>query len=289
MKDQRDVTTPLNTVPEGMHTVATGGGGISADGDDNLDILGLIFVFASYIFVIVTFPLSMFCVFKVVRQYERGIILRLGKLHTDPPLRPGLWFLLPFVDKLEIVDVRTRLFTVPKQQVLTKDAVPIFVDAVVYTRTNNPIASLLNVSNVHLSVELLCQTTIRSVLSNMELAEILTTRDLTAEFLQAVLNDTTCRWGVKVERFEFRDIVLPESTQHAITAESDATRESRTKILQAESEEKAATYIRRAALSLADAPGAMQLKSLQTLTDLAMHEKSTVVVVPIDLLGNRSN
>uniref|UniRef100_A0A5K3FS08 PHB domain-containing protein n=1 Tax=Mesocestoides corti TaxID=53468 RepID=A0A5K3FS08_MESCO len=182
-----------------------------------------------YILVACTFPFSLpFCI-KVIAEYERAVIFRLGRMLPDGAKGPGLFFVLPCLDKLRKVDLRTVTFDVPPQEVLTKDSVTVAVDAVVYYRIYNPIVAVTNVEDADRSTRLLAATTLRNVLGTKSLSEILSEREAISNSMQAMLDDATHPWGVKVERVEVKDVRLPLQLQRTMAAEAEATREARAK------------------------------------------------------------
>ncbi|VDK81955.1 unnamed protein product [Onchocerca ochengi] len=205
----------------------------------------------------------------IVREYERAVIFRLGRLIGGGAKGPGIFFVLPCVESYAKVDLRTVSFNVPPQEILTKDSVTVNVDAVVYYRICNATISVANVENVHHSTRLLAQTTLRNMLGTKSLSEILSDRDAIALAMQALLDDVTERWGIKVERVEIKDVRLPIQLQRAMAAEAEATREARAKVIAAEGEQQASHCLQEAALTISKSPAALQLRYLQTLSSVA--------------------
>ncbi|VDK42782.1 unnamed protein product [Anisakis simplex] len=203
---------------------------ISADTyDTGVGICGWLIITLSWVILISTFPISVcFCV-KVVQEYERAVIFRLGRLIGGGAKGPGIFFVLPCIESYTKVDLRTVSFNVPPQEILTKDSVTVSVDAVVYYRVCNATVSVANVENAHHSTRLLAQTTLRNMLGTKSLAEILSDRDAIAMSMQTLLDDATESWGIKVERVEIKDVRLPVQLQRAMAAEAEATREARAK------------------------------------------------------------
>ncbi|KAM9852979.1 stomatin (EPB72)-like 3a [Aulostomus maculatus] len=252
-----------------------------------LGCFGWILVIISLIFIAVTFPLTIFMCVKIVKEYERAVIFRLGRITDRKPKGPGLFFVLPCTDNFVKVDLRTVSFDIPPQEILTKDSVTVSVDGVVYFRIQCPISSVANVSNAHSSTRLLAQTTLRNVLGTKNLAELLSDREGISLSMQESLDEATDPWGIKVERVEIKDVKLPQQLQRAMAAEAEASREARAKIIAAEGEMKASRALKEASLVIAESPSALQLRYLQTLNAIAAEKNSTIVFpLPIDILQN---
>ena len=240
----------------------------------------------SWLIVMAFFPLSMFACVRVVQEYERAIIFRLGRLLPGGAQGPGLFLMLPCLDKFTCVDLRVVSFDVAPQEILTKDLVTISVDAVVYFRIFEPIVSVTNVENSGYSTRLLAATTLRTVLGQYSLADILSQRESIAGQMQGVLDDATDAWGVKVERVEVKDVRLPQELQRAMAAEAEASREAKAKVIAAEGEMKASLSLKNAADIMCTSPSALQLRYLQTLNTISAEKNSTIIFpVPIDILG----
>ncbi|CAJ0609601.1 unnamed protein product [Cylicocyclus nassatus] len=245
--------------------------------DAGLGFCGWLFMFISWLCVLASFPISIcFCI-KVVQEYERAVIFRLGRLIGGGAKGPGIFFVLPCIESYTKVDLRTVSFNVPPQEILTKDSVTTSVDAVVYYRVSNATVSVANVENAHHSTRLLAQTTLRNMLGTRSLAEILSDRDAIAISMQAILDEATESWGIKVERVEIKDVRLPVQLQRAMAAEAEATREARAKVIAAEGEQKASRSLRDAATVIASTPAALQLRYLQTLNSVAAEKNSTII------------
>ncbi|KAM8768771.1 stomatin (EPB72)-like 3a [Acanthopagrus latus] len=250
-----------------------------------LGCFGWILVLISLLFIAVTFPLTLFMCVKIVKEYERAVIFRLGRITDRKPKGPGLFFVLPCTDNFVKVDLRTVSFDIPPQEILTKDSVTVSVDGVVYFRIQCPISSVANVSNAHSSTRLLAQTTLRNVLGTKNLAELLSDREGISLSMQESLDEATDPWGIKVERVEIKDVKLPQQLQRAMAAEAEASREARAKIIAAEGEMKASRALKEASLVIAESPSALQLRYLQSLNSIAAEKNSTIIFpLPIDLL-----
>ncbi|XP_011172823.1 band 7 protein AGAP004871 isoform X3 [Solenopsis invicta] len=223
--------------------------------------------------------------YKVVQEYERAVIFRLGRLLFGGAKGPGIFFILPCVDNYTRVDLRTRTCDVPPQEVLTKDSVTVSIDAVVYYRIINATVSITNVANAHQSTRLLAQTTLRNIMGKRPLHEIMSERETISENMQVVLDEATDAWGIKVERVEIKDVRLPIQLQRAMAAEAEAAREARAKVIAAEGEQKASRALREASEVISDSPAALQLRYLQTLHSISAEKNSTIVFpLPIDML-----
>jgi len=255
------------------------------DDDGNIGVCGWILTIFSYLMIIATFPLSLcFCI-KVVQEYERAVIFRLGRLMSGGAKGPGIFFILPCLDNYMKVDLRTVTFDVPPQEILSKDSVTVAVDAVVYYRISNATMSVTNVEDAARSTRLLAATTLRNVLGTKNLAEILSDRDNICHSMQLSLDQATDPWGVKVERVEVKDVRLPVQLQRAMAAEAEATREARAKVIAAEGEQKASRALKEAAEVISESPSALQLRYLQTLSQISAEKNSTIVFpLPIELL-----
>ena len=236
---------------------------------------------AIVIFLVVLF---LFAAIKVVREYERGVIFRLGRL-LGSPKGPGLFFLIPIVDRMVRVDLRTVTLNVPPQDIITKDNVPARVNAVAYFRIVDPSAAVVQVENYLAATSQIAQTTLRSVLGQHVLDELLSEREKLNEALQRVIDRETEPWGVKVTKVEVKNVDLPQEMQRAIARQAEAERERRAKVINAEGEYQAATRLTEAATVIAREPTALQLRYLQTLAEIATENNSTTIFpVPVDFL-----
>ncbi|KAL2096629.1 hypothetical protein ACEWY4_008777 [Coilia grayii] len=244
----------------------------------------LLFILSAF-FTLVTLPLSLFLCVKIVKEYERAVIFRLGRIVDKKPKGPGLFIVLPCTDTFVKVDMRTVSFDIPPQEILTKDSVTVSVDGVVYFRVNCPISSVANVSNANYSTRLLAQTTLRNVLGTKNLAELLSDRQGISQSMQESLDEATDPWGIKVERVEIKDVKLPQQLQRAMAAEAEATREARAKVIAAEGEMNASRALKEASLVIAESPSALQLRYLQTLNSIAAEKNSTIIFpLPMDMM-----
>jgi regulator of protease activity HflC (stomatin/prohibitin superfamily) len=220
---------------------------------------------------------------KITREYERGIIFRLGRLL--PAKGPGVILLIPIVDRMMKIDLRVVTLDVPRQEMMTRDNVPVTVDAVVYFRVVNPEDAVVKVENFARATFLLAQTTLRSILGQHELDELLSQRDRINQQLQHVIDEATEPWGIKVTLVEVRDVVLPETMKRAMARQAEVERERRAKVINAEGEYQAAEKLVLAGTQIATQPVALQLRFLQALTEVATeHNSTTVFPIPIDLL-----
>jgi regulator of protease activity HflC (stomatin/prohibitin superfamily) len=220
---------------------------------------------------------------KVVKEYERGVIFRLGRVRGGPK-GPGLFILLPLVDRIVKIDLRTVTMDVPPQDVITRDNVPARVNAVVYFRVVDPNKSVIEVENHVLATSQISQTTLRSVLGQKDLDELLTNREEINEELQSIIDEQTDPWGVKVSVVEVKDVEIPTQMQRAMARQAESERERRAKIIAAEGEFQASQRLRQAADRL-ESPTALQLRLFQTMGEIAVNQNSTIILpVPIDLL-----
>merc|ERR1719410_274388 len=223
---------------------------------------------------------------KQVKQYERAVILRLGKLKKGGPFGPGLFFVVPCLDDIITVDLRTVTFDVPPQEILTKDSVTVAVDAVVYFKVFNPMNSVVNVANASQSTRLLASTTLRNILGTKALHDILCDKGGIAQSMLSHLDEATNQWGIRVERVEVKDVRLPQQLQRAMAAEAEASRQARAKVIEAEGEQKASKALKDASDIISASPAALQLRYLQTLSQIAAERNSTIVFpLPVDLVG----
>ncbi|HEY3760706.1 MAG TPA: slipin family protein [Verrucomicrobiae bacterium] len=221
---------------------------------------------------------------KILREYERGVVFRLGKLIAAKG--PGVIFLIPVVDRMVRMDLRVVTIDVPKQEIMTRDNVPATVDAVVYFRVVDPNAAVVKVENYWRATSLVAQTTLRSVLGQSELDELLAHRDKINSTLQEIIDRQTDPWGIKVTAVEIKDVALPEEMKRAMAKQAEAERERRAKIVNAEGEFQAAEKMAQAAAVLAKEPMALQLRYLQTMREMSSeHNTTTFIPLPIDLFS----
>lgn len=221
--------------------------------------------------------------FRVLREYERGVVFRLGKLLRAKG--PGLIVLVPIVDRVVKVDLRIVTIDVPKQEMMTRDNVPVTVDAVLYFRVVDPEAAIVKVENFVRATSLLAQTTLRSVIGQAELDDLLARRDQINQTLQEILDQHTDPWGIKVTSVEVKDVVLPDSMKRAMARQAEVERDRRARIINAEGEFQAAEKLVQAAAMIAKQPTALQLRFLQTIQDISSdHNTHTILPLPINLL-----
>ncbi|XP_055501236.1 stomatin-like isoform X1 [Leucoraja erinacea] len=258
-------------------------------------------IIGSVMLVLATFPVSIWFCLKTVQEYERAVIFRLGRLLRGGAKGPGLIWFIPYTDSFSLVDLRTVSFSVPPQEVLSKDSVAVMVDAIVYYRIFDPVRSVVKVKNVASVTHLLAQTTLRNILGTRNLSEIVSDRMNMAQQMerpgretpsvnavslpQGLLFEASQVWGVKVERVEFKDVRLPSGLQRMMAAEAEAVREAKAKVIAAEGELNASHALRDAASVMKRHPTALQLRYLQTLTEVASEHTSTIFFpVPINLM-----
>jgi regulator of protease activity HflC (stomatin/prohibitin superfamily) len=234
--------------------------------------------------VAVVLVLFLMSAIKVAREYERGVIFRLGRLLPEPK-GPGLFLLIPVIDRMVKVDLRTITLNVPPQEVITKDNVPVRVNAVAYFRIVEPKAAIVQVENFMVATSQIAQTTLRSVLGQHVLDELLSERDKINTILQQIIDEATAPWGIKVSIVEVKDVEIPAGMQRAMARQAEAERERRAKVIAAEGEFQASERLRDAATVMAATPMALQLRYLQTLLELGASQATTIVFpAPIDLL-----
>jgi regulator of protease activity HflC (stomatin/prohibitin superfamily) len=221
---------------------------------------------------------------RILREYERGVIFRLGKLLSAKG--PGLIFLFPIVDRMVKMDLRVVTIDVSKQEIMTRDNVPATVDAVVYFRVVDPVAAVIKVENFWKATSLIAQTTLRSVLGQAPLDDLLSQRDVINQKLQEIIDRQTEPWGVKVTAVEVKDVSLPDSMKRAMAKQAEAERERRAKVVNAEGEFQAAEKMVQAAAMISKEPIALQLRYLQTMREMASeHNTTTFLPLPIDLFS----
>jgi regulator of protease activity HflC (stomatin/prohibitin superfamily) len=226
----------------------------------------------------------LFAAIKVAREYERGVIFRLGRLLPEPK-GPGLFILIPIIDKMVKVDLRTITLNVPPQEVITKDNVPVRVNAVAYFRIVEPKAAIVQVENFMVATSQIAQTTLRSVLGQHMLDELLSERDKINQILQGIIDEATSPWGIKVSVVEVKDVEIPAGMQRAMARQAEAERERRAKVIAAEGEYQASERLRDAAQVMSEQPVSLQLRYLQTLLEIGSTNNSTVVFpIPVDLI-----
>ena len=222
---------------------------------------------------------------RVAREYERGVVFRLGRLIGEKG--PGLFFLIPFIDRAVRVDLRTVTLNVPPQEVITRDNVSVKVNAVAYFRVVDANNAIVQVENFELATSEISQTTLRSVLGQVELDQLLAERDQINDRLQTIIDQQTHPWGVKVSVVEVKDVEIPSSMQRAIAQQAEAERERRAKVIAAEGEFEASNRLAAAAEVISGSPGALQLRYLQTMNAIGASDQTTTLILPIpmDLLA----
>lgn len=219
---------------------------------------------------------------KIINEYERAVVFRLGRLVGAKG--PGLILLIPFVDKMKKVDIRVITMDVPAQEVITKDNVTIKVNAVVYFKVLDPCKAFVNVLDFIRATSQIAQTTLRSILGQVELDEVLSRREKINQELQHIIDEQTEPWGIKVSTVEVKDVELPQSMQRAMAKQAEAEREKRAKIIHASGEFEASKQLAQAAKVIASEPATLQLRFLQTLTEISIEKNSTILFpVPIDI------
>ena len=241
---------------------------------ESISVLSVVFAFVVFLLLSAV---------RILKEYERGVIFRLGRLVAAKG--PGLILLVPIIDKMQKVDLRVITHDVPPQDVITRDNVSVKVNAVVYFKVFDPNKAIVEVEDYLYATSQLAQTTLRSVIGEAELDELLAERDQINERIQAILDEATDPWGIKVSRVEVKHVDLPQEMQRAMARQAEAERERRAKIITAEGEFQAAEKITQAAAIIARHPEALQLRYLQTLVEIATENNSTTLFpIPIDLL-----
>lgn len=244
---------------------------------------GIVFQFAGVALQVLVVFYLITRAFRIVPEYRRIVIFRLGRLVGGKG--PGIVFIIPFVDRVVTVDLRTLTLDVPVQEVITRDNVPIKVNAVVYFRVLDPANSVVEVENYILATSLLAQTTLRSVIGSVELDEVLSSREKINGELQEIIDERTDAWGIKVSAVELKELELPEGMKRAMARQAEAERERRAKIIAAEGELQAAEKLSEAARQMEVSPVTLQLRYLQTVREMATDRNTTTFFpIPMDLL-----
>jgi len=242
--------------------------------------MDFIWIGAIVLVVLILIPMTV----KIVTEYERGVIFRLGRLIGAKG--PGLFLIIPFVDRMMKVDLRVVTMDVPSQEVITKDNVTVRVNAVVYFRVVDPEASVVKVLDHIRATSQISQTTLRNVLGQSELDELLTQREKLNQMLQRIIDEHTDPWGVKVSTVEIKEVELAEQMKRMMAAQAEAERERRAKIIHADGELQASSRLAEAGVIIAKEPVTLQLRYLQTLTEIASERNSTLIFpLPIDLIS----
>jgi regulator of protease activity HflC (stomatin/prohibitin superfamily) len=245
--------------------------------------MGAIVALSIVVLVVIILLMIIFSAIRVVQQYERGVIFVLGKLTGAKG--PGIFLVPPFITRMTKVDLRVVTLTVPPQEVISRDNVTIKVTAVVYFYVVDPVAAVVNVMNYMQATTQIGQTTLRNVLGQSELDELLSQRNKINRELQTIIDEHTERWGVKVTAVEIKDVELPATMQRAMAKQAEAEREKRAKIIHAQGELQASAQLAQAAQVIGSQPATLQLRYLQTLTEIAVEKNSTIIFpLPIDLV-----
>lgn len=221
---------------------------------------------------------------RVVRQFERGVVFRLGRV-VGPPRAPGLNFIIPFVDHLQKVSLQIVTMPVPAQEGITRDNVTVRVDAVVYFRVHDPVQAIVNVEDYTFAVSQVAQTSLRSIIGKSDLDDLLTNREKLNQGLELMLDSPAVGWGIEIDRVEIKDVALPETMKRAMAQQAEAERERRSRVIMADGEFQASQKLADAAGAMAATPAALQLRLLQTIVEVAAEKNSTVVLpFPVELL-----
>ncbi len=240
-------------------------------------------IIAVVVIVVIILIIILSSAIKVFPEYQRGVIFRLGRLSA--PKGPGIFVIIPIVDRVVRIDLRTLTFEVPAQEVITKDNVPAKVNAVAYFRVVDPSRAVVEVQNYVSATSQIAQTTLRSVLGQSDLDHLLTERDKLNARLQEIIDEQTEPWGIKVSVVEIKDVEIPTGMQRAMARQAEAERERRAKVIAAEGEFQASEKLQQAAEVLSKTPAAIQLRYLQTLAEIATEKNSTTIFpIPIDLI-----
>jgi regulator of protease activity HflC (stomatin/prohibitin superfamily) len=240
------------------------------------------------VLIVIAFFVVLFFIsaLKVAREYERGIVFRLGRLFPEPK-GPGLFLLIPIIDRMVKVDLRTITLQIPPQEVITKDNVPVRVNAVAYFRIVDPKAAIVQIENYMVATSQIAQTTLRSVLGQHSLDELLSEREKINGILQGIIDEQTAPWGIKVSVVEVKDVEIPQGMQRAMARQAEAERERRAKVINAEGEFQASERLKDAAIVIEEHPIALQLRYLQTLLELGSSQSTTIVFpAPVDIISS---
>ncbi len=246
-------------------------------------MFGLDFMQIASVFVVLIILMILSSAIKIVKEFERGVILRLGRLKGAKG--PGIFFIIPVIDRMYKIDLRTRVLDVPVQEVMTRDNVPVRVNAVVYLRVMDASKSIVQVQNFINATSQNSQTTLRSVIGQASLDELLSERDKLNRALQKIIDEATDPWGVKVSAVEIKDVELPSTMKRAMAAQAEAERDRRAKIINAQGELQAAEKLTEAAKLMATEPMTIQLRMLQTISEVSTENATTVILpFPIEFL-----
>jgi len=235
------------------------------------------------VFIVLIVLMILSSAIKIVKEFERGVILRLGRLKGAKG--PGIFFIIPIIDRMYKVDLRTKVLDVPVQEVMTRDNVPVRVNAVVYLRVMDASKSIIQVENFISATSQISQTTLRSVIGQAHLDELLSERDKLNRELQKIIDEATDPWGIKVSAVEIKDVELPSTMKRSMAAQAEAERERRAKIINAQGELQAAEKLTEAAKLMATEPMTIQLRLLQTISEVSTENSSTIILpFPIEFL-----
>ncbi|XP_017049934.1 band 7 protein AGAP004871 isoform X1 [Drosophila ficusphila] len=239
----------------------------------------------SVILIVLTLPFSLICCLKVLSEYERAVILRLGRRRPKPPGGPGVIFIVPCIDEVKVVDLRTTSFDLDRQEILTKDMVTISIDGVVYFSIKSPYDAMLQVYNPQEAIEKLAMTTLRNVAGTQKLMDLLSSKEYLSNHIEGILYNSTEPWGVRVERVEIKEIFMPDQLKRALAVEQEAMREAKAKVAAAQGERDAVTTLKEAADIMETNPIALQLRYLQTLNSICNDmTRSYVFPFPVDIV-----
>ncbi|KRK02573.1 uncharacterized protein Dyak_GE25367, isoform B [Drosophila yakuba] len=237
------------------------------------------------ILIVITLPWSLFCCLRVMSEYERAVILRLGRLRPKPPRGPGLIFIVPCIDVLAVVDIRTRSFDLHRQEILTRDMVTISIDGVVYYSIKSPFDAMLQVYDPEEATEKLAMTTLRNVAGTHKLMDLLSSKEYLSNQIEGILYNSTEPWGIRVERVEIKEIFMPDQLKRALAVEQEAMREAKAKVAAAQGERDAVYALKEAADIMETNPIALQLRYLQTLNSICNDDtRSYVFPFPVDIV-----
>ncbi|XP_016950623.1 stomatin-4 isoform X2 [Drosophila biarmipes] len=239
----------------------------------------------SMILIVLALPWSIFCCLRVMSEYERAVILRLGRLRPKPPRGPGVIFLVPCLDEIFVVDIRTKSFDLDRQEILTRDMVTISIDGVVYYSIKSPFDAILQVFDSEEATEKLAMTTLRNVAGIHKLMDLLSSKEYLSNQIEGILYNSTEPWGVRVERVEIKEIFMPDQLKRALAVEQEAMREAKAKVAAAQGERDAVKALKEAADIMETNPIALQLRYLQTLNSICNEDtRSYVFPFPVDIV-----
>lgn len=248
------------------------------EADEGLDCCQIILSGICLLLIILTFPFTIWGTIVVVSEYQRAVAFRLGKLVRGPAKRPGVHFIIPCLDEIRVVDMRTKSCDVPPQEILTKDGVSVAVDAVIFYRVFDATAVITKVENADEATVLVGQTTLRNILGNLTLAEILSGKDHVANEIESLVDHATDEWGIKVERVEVKDVRLPFQMQRTMASEAEASRGAKAKVISAEGETNASRKLKEAADIMSSSPDAIKLRYLQSLNTISAKNNETIII-----------